>query len=76
MKFHQNPIKRDVSHSTSTRGHFGIDLKSMGQMTWRLLKKRTNVPMQSEWDGSMVKLHKHQKCLLGPRLGQTQENTL
>lgn len=33
-------MKRDVSHPTNTRGHFCTDFKSVGQMTWRLLKKK------------------------------------
>ena len=38
-KIHQNPIKTDVSHSTSNQRHCGIEFESMGQMTWKLLIK-------------------------------------
>ena len=33
-------LKTGVSQTTSTGRHFGVDFESMGQITWKLFKKK------------------------------------
>lgn len=56
-KFHKNPIKTSVSHSTRIGKHFCIDFESTGQTTWKLLKNMADDFMKNA-DFSSI-LHHH-----------------